>query len=360
MMNFFQNIFEGLKSSSLGFILGKSWVQALLIFLIFLLLSKLVVLIFNKILKRLTEKTKTKLDDQIIQISKKPLQVIFILIGALLALLPLKLAESSFQIFKNIIVSIIIYLACVFTVQTIHILVADFSEKLTGRKDSTFGKGVVPLMDKLVGVLIAIIGFLLILSQWGVHIGPFLATLGIAGIAIALALRESLANIFGGVSVILDKNLKVGDKVKLDTGEFGIIHDVGLRSTKLRTFDNEIIIIPNGQLSNTRIKNYGLLDPKIRVVINFGVAYGTEVSKVQKVVLDVIKTIDKTLDDPKPSVEFLEMADFFLKFVAKFWIANYNDQYGCMLEATRKIYDALNKEKITIPFPTRTIHMAKE
>ena len=358
-MDFIQSLFESLKGSSLDFISGKGWVQALLILGLFLLISKSVILFFNRILRKLAQKTKTRVDDQIIEISKNPLRILFILIGVLLALIPLDLTPGAYAIFKNIIISVIIYLAGLFLVRIIRLFLIEISTKITGTEESTFSKGVVPLLDRLVMVLIVIIGFLLILSQWGVHIGPFLASLGIAGLAVALAIKDSLANIFGGISVILDKNLKIGDKVRLDTGEFGIIQDVGLRSTKLRTFDNEIIIIPNGQLANTRLKNYGILDPKLRSVVNFAVAYGTEVAKVQRVVLEVIKTIDEALDDPAPSVEFLEMGDFFLKFVAKFWLADYNDEYRCRLIATTKIYDALNKEKINIPFPTHTVHIAK-
>ncbi|MFH1682821.1 MAG: mechanosensitive ion channel family protein, partial [Candidatus Woesearchaeota archaeon] len=156
-----------------------------------------------------------------------------------------------------------------------------------------------------------------------------------------------------------DENFEVGDKVKLESGDLGEILDIGLRSTKIRTYDNEVIYVPNGYLANSRILNYTRPTAKIRVGVEFGVVYGSDVKKVQKVVMDVIKGMEEVLDDPAPAVQFLQMADFALNFKAYFWVPDWKNSYSKKLEATEKIYNALNKAKISIPFPTSTVYLKK-
>jgi MscS family membrane protein len=136
--------------------------------------------------------------------------------------------------------------------------------------------------------------------------------------------------------------------------------DVGLRSTKIKTFDNELLVVPNGQIANAIIQNFKLPDLKYRVNVPFGVEYGTQVEKVEKIVLDVIKKMKLATKDPAPRVLFMEMADFSLNFSASFWIEDVSDRLTAKVEANKAIYNALNKAKIGIPFPTRTIYVKKE
>ena len=110
---------------------------------------------------------------------------------------------------------------------------------------------------------------------------------------------------------------------------------------------------------NKKFKNFVLPDPIIRVVINFGVAYGTDIDKVEEVVLSAIRKIENISEDPAPTIEFIEMGDFALSMKAKFWVPDYVDQYNKWLEATKLVYNALNENKINIPFPTQTIYVDK-
>ena len=198
-----------------------------------------------------------------------------------------------------------------------------------------------------------------ILSIWSIDIAPLLASLGIAGLALGFAVKDSLSNIIGGISLILDQTIKVGDKIKLESGEKGHIIDMGLRASRLKTHTNEVIIIPNGQLANSRIQNYGQPDPSLKIVIDFGVSYDSEVDLVRKVVHDAILTMTEIKTDASPEVLFVSMEDFYLKFSVRFWIADYGQAWSQKLEATDKIFSALKANKIDIPFPTQTIHLKK-
>ncbi|MBI2647720.1 mechanosensitive ion channel family protein, partial [Candidatus Woesearchaeota archaeon] len=206
-------------------------------------------------------------------------------------------------------------------------------------------------------IFISLIGLLFILPVWGVQIGPLLTSLGIVGIAIAFALQSTLGNIFGGMSIILDKSIKVGDKIKLDNETMGTVLDVGLRSTKIKTWDNELITIPNGKLADSRILNFIQPDPSVRIVIDFGVEYGSEPAKVRKIVLDAITKIHDVLREPAPKVLMMEMGDFALKFRTIFWVNTFDIKFDTKALATEEIYKTLRKEGIGIPFPTRTVYL---
>ena len=355
----FQEIFKKLKESRIGIIFTNKWLFSLCILISFYVLAKLLILFFEKILKRVTARTGTTLDDDLISVSKKPLKWIIIVIGIKMALLPLKLDATASLFFNNVTTAFIIAFITYIVFRALRILIRYWGNRVSEKIDSRIDDDLVPLFVKISNIFIIIMGALLILSRFGVEIGPLVASLGIAGFAIGFAIKDSLANIIGGIILILDKSFVVGDKVTVN-GDTGIIKEVGLRNTKLQTFDNEIIVIPNGELMNKKFKNYVLPDPTIRVVVDFGVAYGTNVDKVEEVVMNVIHSIEDVVDDPPPSVVFYEMADFSLNFQAKFWIPLYENQYAKKIEATKKIYNALQENKINIPFPTHTVYLERE
>ena len=199
-----------------------------------------------------------------------------------------------------------------------------------------------------------------ILKNWGVQIGPLLTSLGIAGVAIAFALQNTLGNIFGGISLIADKSIKVGDVIKLENNTMGTVMDVGLRSTKLKTADNELVTVPNGKLADSQILNFLHPDPSIRTIIDFGVEYGSDTNHVRKVVLDELKKVPTVLRDPEPKVVMGEMGEFALKFKALFWVSNFDQREDTRVLAAENIYKALEKNKIGIPFPTRTVYLKEE
>ena len=147
--------------------------------------------------------------------------------------------------------------------------------------------------------------------------------------------------------------------IKLESGEVGVVLDVGLRSTKMRTYDNEVIYVPNSALSNARVKNYTQPDASIRVTVNFGVAYGSNIAEVKRVVLDAIKQLDDIMLEPEPQVLFLNMNDFSLDMCARVWVDDYGKQFDRRLAMTELVYNTLNESGIEIPFPTRTVYVKK-
>ena len=338
------------------FISENIYLRFLAIVLISFIIAFAAKFIIKMVLKPLTKKTKTKIDDIIIKSLSSMIFYIIFLVG-------FKLSLQHFE-FKTTIWDSVIntFLIIALTILLLRIL-DDFAQQWMNewkfKTKTSADDRLIPFLKKIFKVIIIVLTVIFVFNAWNVNISPLIATAGIAGLAIGLAVKDSLNNILGGLQLVLDSTFKVGDKVQLESGEMGVILDIGLRSTKLKTYDHEVIYIPNGYLANAKIKNFTQPDITVRVNVNFGVEYGSDTEIVQKVVLEALRKIDKVIDEPEPAVEFLKMSDFSLDFVARAWVNSYTDAYSTKLKMTDEIYDALNKANIGIPFPTHTVYSKK-
>jgi len=336
-------------------IFKNSYVEAAIIFILFIVIAKTVTVVLRKYLKKITEKTETKFDDVLLEKTEPFLTYVIVLIGVRFVLLHLGIMTL---LLSRIINSFIAILAVYFVIILIDIFI-DFWGTSWAKRTKSGVDAMLPLIHKLSNIVLIIACLMFILDIWGKDITGLLAGVGIAGIVLGFALKDSLSNIFGGISIILDKTYRIGDRIKIDPGESGIVYDISLRSTKIKTWDNDIIIIPNGMMANSKIQNYIQPSIKSRGVIEFCVAYGSDVDKVKRVIIEAIKKVENVLDEPAPSVYFIKMNDFSLDFNAKFWVDDVAKRYETQENVTIIIYKTLKKEGISIPFPTRTVYLKK-
>ncbi len=339
-------------SNILNTILGNIYLKFLFILVVSLLVAFIAKFIMRRVLKPLAKKTKTKIDDLII---KSISSIIFYIVVILGFKLGIQHFEFETALFSSLVDTFFILIVVVMVLRIITNFAKHWITEWADKTASTADDRLIPLVAKILKAVTIILGFFFIFDTWNINLSPLLATAGIAGIAIGFAVRDSLANVLGGIQLVFDKTFKVGDKIELESGEVGEILDIGIRSTKLRTYDNEVIYIPNGSLANTKIKNFTVPDLSVRVNVNFGVEYGSDPENVRNVVLDAVKRIDTVIEEPAPVVQFLNMSDFSLDFVARVWVNHYTEAYSTKLRVTDEIYNALNKANIGIPFPTRTV-----
>jgi MscS family membrane protein len=334
------------------YIMANIYLKFLLILVISLIVAFLVKLIVSRVLKPLAKKTKTLIDDLII---KSISSVIFYIILVLGFKIGFNTLEIETELYHSLVDTFLVLMVMIALLRIIQNMSAHWLEDWAKQTESTADDRLIPLVSKILKTIVITLAVIFVFDSWSIDISPLLATAGIAGIAIGFAVRDSLANILGGIQLVLDKTFKVGDKIQIESGEMGTILDIGLRSTKLRTYDNEVIYIPNGQLSNSKVKNFTVPDLSVRVNVNFGVEYGSDPEQVRQVVTEAVKKIEAVLDQPDPIVQFLKMSDFSLDFVARAWVLNYTKAYQTQLDMTDAIYNALNEANIGIPFPTRTV-----
>lgn len=342
-------------------LISNEYLRALVVFVIFLFGLRLLLFVFQRITLKLASKTKTDIDDKIVEKSSWPLTAIAFLVALRITMREINFAENVAAATNNVIYSLIIIFIAYIIYVVVSLVIVSALKKFAKKTKSEIDDSLVTLFKSVLDVALIVITLMYILSIWGIQIGPLLATLGIAGLAVALALQPILSNIFSGASVILDRSVRVGDVVSVPSESLeGKIEKIGMRSSRILTYDNEHIVIPNNKLAEGVIQNIALPEPKTRIALPFGVAYGTDIDKVKKLVLKEVKRVKGICKDPAPHVKFLEMADSSLNFKVYFYVNTYEIRLTAKDQANTLIYNALNKAKIEIPFPQMDVHLRKD
>lgn len=214
------------------------------------------------------------------------------------------------------------------------------------------------------GTILAI-GFLVILNVLGISIAPLVTALGVGGLAVALALQDTLGNLFSGIHILIEKSIRVGDFVKLETGAEGYVEDITWRTTRVRMLPNNMVIIPNSKLAQSVVTNYYLPERRMSLLIPVGVSYSSDPYKVESILIEEArsgaKEIPGLLADPEPFVRFIPgFGDSSLDFTLICQVGEFTDQYLAQHELRKRIFKRFQVEGIEIPFPQRTVHIREE
>ncbi|MFP4567775.1 MAG: mechanosensitive ion channel family protein [Candidatus Woesearchaeota archaeon] len=258
---------------------------------------------------------------------------------------------------NNLLVSLSIIIVTYMLAVTASVLLENWSRKLKKTRHSETHEGIVPLIKSVVYMILGILALIFILQTWRVSVGALLTSLGIAGVIIGFAFRDTLTNVFGGIALVLDDTFKKGDLIELPEGELGFVIETSLRSTKLKNFDNEEIYIPNSALANMKIINYAQPSKSIRIKIHMPVAIGENVQKIEKILLNMLDKREDVLKYPKPKVYFLKVQDYYLDLAIAFFIHDFHDLILKKSDITKEIYSTLQKHNIEIPIPARKIQI---
>jgi len=221
---------------------------------------------------------------------------------------------------------------------------------------------VTTLTQTLAQLAVVILGLLVLLNLWGVSITPILTALGVGGLAVALALQDTLSNLFAGFYMAVANQVRLGDYIRLNTGEEGYVTDIGWRSTTLRALASNIVIIPNSKLGQAIVTNFYLPEKRVAVKIEIGVSYDSDPDQVERVLLEEAQTaareIPGMLAEPAPILTFDPgFGDSALGFTLRYSVQEFYDQFHVRHELRKRIFKRLRQEKIDMPFPTRTIYV---
>ena len=320
-------------------------------------------IIFGPVLRKLSSRTETKLDDIVIRALQRPLVSLILVAGLWGAVRHLPYWEREDLDLINKVASVAVILIVVTGVLRVFNAVSEWlvenaadrsSRPREVRSQALVGR-------KVVSIAILVVGILVALTQLGIEIGPLLAGLGIGGLAVALALQDTLSNLFAGIYMMVDRPVAVGDFVKLESGEEGFIEEIGWRNTKVRMWANNIVIIPNSKLSQSVVTNYFLPRQEMSVYISCGVAYDSDLEHVERVCIEVGKEIMEQVGgsatDWTPVVRYKEFADFSINFLVILRVTDFSAQYLLGHEYIKALHRRFNQEGIEIPFPIRTVIM---
>ncbi|WP_445474704.1 mechanosensitive ion channel family protein [Methanococcoides methylutens] len=329
---------------------------AALIMVLSVILAYLIDIVFKKVLLHFTSKTRFEIDDLVINAVKRPIYYTVILLGAFVALSVISGAESYLLFFNDILLTILALVWILTLININRILFDNVLPSLVKKTETKIDDEVLPLLKGITDLIIGLVGIGMILEGvWGLNVIPLFASAGIVGIAVAFAAKDAISQFFGGLSIYYDKPFKNGDRIEIGDGQIGIVEEVGIRSTRILDFYNNMIIVPNSIIANNKIVNYTSPQPQMMVKITIGVAYGSDVAKVKRVLLDIAKSIDLVLDYPEPSVRFDNHGNFSLDFALILWVRYPSEKFSVINEVNTLIDSEFRKEGINIPFPTYTI-----
>ncbi|WP_250401575.1 mechanosensitive ion channel family protein [Streptomyces cellostaticus] len=208
-------------------------------------------------------------------------------------------------------------------------------------------------------VLVLAIGFLVVLQTLGVSIAPLLTALGVGGLAVALALQDTLANLFAGVHILASKTVQPGDYIRLSSGEEGYVVDINWRQTTVRQLSNNLVVVPNGQLAKTNMTNYTRPEQQLTILVQVGVSYDSDLDHVERVTHEVIAEtmtgITGAVPEHEPAIRFHTFGDSRIGFTVILGVGEFSDQYRVKHEFIKSLHRRYRAEGIRIPSPVRTV-----
>ncbi len=348
MMNAFKD-FGGL----FGYDLFKVLI-ILVITAIAFLLSKWII---RKILLKWAGKTKTSLDDRLFNVSGGPLRFVILVVGINYALQSYAelLTPGVKSHFDSIFYVLIAGTITLWLMRMVTNFFEWYAETIAIRTESSADDEFIPLIIRLTKIAIGSIALIVMLKHFNQDVQSLVVSLGVGSLALALAAQETLSNMIAGFVIMTDRPFRVGDRIELSDGKVGDVYQVGLRSTKLMTFDNTLVIVPNSEIVKERVVNRSYPDPLIRVRIDVGVAYSSDVDKVKKVLIDIFKNHPQILDDPEPKAYFLNFGDSSLDFMVQGRVNSWKKQFATSDELRSQILKRFNEEGIEIPFPQNDV-----
>lgn len=311
-----------------------------------------------KFLHRFARKTENEFDDKIID----ALAIVCIplsgIVGVWFAYHHSDLfIEYNSQIRKGVSIATVMMLTWAFS----YLLVAitKLQMDVLGRKMPNTS-----ILLNIIRVAVYAIGGLFILDILDISIAPALTALGVGGLAVALALQDTLGNLFAGLQMIAAKKLNPGDYIMLEGGEEGVVEDISWRNTTIRALGNHLIIVPNATVANGIVKNFILPDSQNSVLVPVGVAYDSDLKHVEKVAIEVGTAIQQRIDgavtEHIPFVRYNEFGDSSINFNIILRSADFTSRYIIQHEFIKALHERFNAENIEIPFPIRTVYMKKE
>lgn len=310
----------------------------------------------NKLLK-VARKTKWAGDEIILNGLRGKIVLWMIIIGLYSVLPMLNLLPQYNELARKILLVLVIF-SITMVASTV---LAGFIRLYSGvGKSGVLSTSIFSIITRIV---VIVIGVMIILQTVDISITPMLTALGVGGLAVALALQDTLTNLFSGFHLLLTRKVRIGDWIELESGEAGNVIDITWRNTTLKQRRNNIIIIPNSTVASSITTNYNLPKSELAIRVDCGVAYDSDLEFVEKVAVevaqDVMKNVKGAVTTHKPFVRFSGFGDSSIDFYVNLRVEDYGKQFRVRHEFIKRLHKKFNEEGIVIPFPIRTLDIPK-
>ncbi len=353
--------FSQLDSFLRGFPLLHEYdlLERLVIVCVYAVLAKVFDLLLIRSLRKLAKKTRMHFDDFLVDFFHRPFLATVILIGVLHACsVEPALPQSAAWIIPNGSKTLILMVWCAALSRSLSRTSLEAASRILGGRH--IDPDIFLLFKNVSRILVLFFTILWILLIWQVNLSPLFASAGIVGIAIALAAKDTLANFFGGISVFMDRAYKVGEYIIIESGERGEVVEVGIRSTKILTRDDVMITVPNGIMANSKIINESAPQPRFRIRLDIGVAYGTDLDMVENLLLRVADENNQVVKQPAPRVRLRTFGDSAVNFQLLLWVRDPREKGRQTHLLLKEVYRVFNENKVSIPFPQRDVYLKEQ
>lgn len=310
-------------------------------------------------LQRWGERTASKVDVVFSRSLGGPIMIWSLMLGIYFATETLDLPDRSTRLIERALLVLTILSLTLMASRLAGNLIRHYGSRVPGSTPVT------TLTQNLAQLFIVLVGVLILLHQFGVSITPILTAFGVGGLAVALALQDTLSNLFAGFYVSVAGQVRLGDYIKLNTGEEGYVTDISWRSTTIRALANNLIIIPNAKLAQAVVTNYYLPERRMSLTIPVSVSYDSDPDHVERVLLEEVESaagaIAGLLAQPAPMVRLIPgFGDSALNFTLICQVAEFVDQFLVQHELRKRIWKRFRAERIEMPYPTRTVYLREE
>jgi small-conductance mechanosensitive channel len=337
--------------------------DALLYLLVSIVAAKGIDLSLRLLARRVASRTRTSLDDLVLGAIERPIVLGGVLVGLYLASKTWDVVLPYVQFTHMAFMAAFIAYGAYMAIRVINAFVEWYMTEVAARTRTKKDEQFIPIIRKALYGFVGLLAFLWILSQFGIEVTTLVAALGIGGLAIALALQDTLKEFFAGTYMIVDRPVRIGDFIELETGEKGYVEDIGWRSTRLKMLGDNLIIIPNSRLASSKIVNYAAPFEELSVVVPVGVSYLSDLDKVEKVTIGVARRIQKTVkgavETHEPFIRYNEFADSNINFSVILRARTYVDRYLVIHEFMKALKREYDRKGIEISWPVRKVYVAK-
>lgn len=304
-------------------------------------------------LRQLSMRTKWE-GDQIIMTALRGIATFwFIAAGVYIALLNIPMKETLFNILRKTLLAAVIFSVTLFLARVVVGFIALLARKKEGILPST------TIITNLAKLLIFVLGGLIILQSLGISVTPVLTALGVGGLAVALALQDTLSNLFAGLYLIVSRQIKPGDYIKLESGEEGYVADISWRNTTIRALASNMIVVPNSKLSAAVITNYYQPGKEMGLTIAVRVSYDSNLEYVEQVTLEVAKEVMRVTPggapEFEPAVRYHTFGEFGIELSVILQVREFGDQYLLKHQFIKRLHERYQREGINIPYPIQTV-----
>jgi len=314
--------------------------------------------VLQRVIGDLTSRTRTGFDTALVTALRPTLFMVLVVFAARFAIQRLDFLPSEWEQGIEETFFVLSVTVVTFAVWRLIGALSDwYQDEIASKTETELDNQLMPFIRRVLHIILVMSALIVLLSHFEADISALVTTLGVGSLAIALAAQETLSDTIAGFVIMIDRPYRIGDRIEIqDLATWGDVVDIGLRSTRIRTRDNRMVIVPNSVIGKSLIVNYSYPDTLYRIEIHIGVSYETDLEHARQTIINSVRDVEGVLADHPVEALFLEFGESAIIFRVRWWLDSYEDTRRMFDRVNTAMYSALKREGIRLPAPQRELH----